>query len=109
MLVNDSRVFFTQLIPVKLQQKWQKDLEAMDSKLGGTVDKPISSLLIMLETPEEMVVLCSAGELYSCHMITLASVHEVFRLHNIFCIHFKWSLTPVIQSLHVAMLTNLYP
>jgi hypothetical protein len=41
--------------------KWQKDLEAIDSKLGGTAEKPISSLLIMLETPEEMVVLCTAG------------------------------------------------
>ena len=51
-----------QLIPTELQDKWQKDLEAIDSKLGGTPDKPISSLLIMLETPGEMVVVCTAGE-----------------------------------------------
>ena len=50
-----------QLIPTDLQEKWQKDLEAIDSKLGGTADKPISSLLIMLETPQEMVVVCTAG------------------------------------------------
>ena len=50
-----------QLIPTDLQEKWQKDLEAIDSKLGGTADKPISSLLIMLETPREMVVVCTAG------------------------------------------------
>ena len=54
-----------QLIPTELQDKWQKDLEAIDSKLGGTPDKPISSLLIMLETPGEMVVVCTAGELIS--------------------------------------------
>ena len=54
-------MLFLQLIPVELQEKWQRYLEAIDSKLGGTTEKPISSLLIMLETPDEMVVLCTAG------------------------------------------------
>ena len=48
--------------------KWQKDLEAIDSKLGGTPEKPISSLLIMLETPDEMVVLCTAGR-FNLHAV----------------------------------------
>ena len=61
-IVDRSVILSLQLIPDELQEKWQKDLEATDSKLGGTADKPISSLLIMLETPEEMVVVCSAGE-----------------------------------------------
>ena len=51
-----------QVIPHELQEKWQKDLEAIDVKLGGTEEKPISSLLLMLETPDEMVVVCTAGE-----------------------------------------------
>ena len=49
-------------IPDHLKEKWQSDLEVIDSKLGGTMDIPISNLLIMLGTPEEMVVLCTAGE-----------------------------------------------
>ena len=50
-----------QVIPEELRSKWQKDVDALDSKLGGTPDKPISSLLLMLETPQEMVVVCTAG------------------------------------------------
>ena len=57
-----SCYFSLQLIPAELQEKWQRDLEAIDAKLGGTAEKPISSLLIMLETPEEMIVLCTAGK-----------------------------------------------
>ena len=53
--------FASQVIPKELQQKWQKELEALDTKLGGTPEKPTESLLIMLEAPEEMVVLCTAG------------------------------------------------
>ena len=50
-----------QVIPEELRIKWQAEVEALDAKLGGAPDKPISSLLLMLEAPEEMVVACSAG------------------------------------------------
>ena len=52
-----------QIIPTELRESWQADLESLNERLGGTVDTPISSLLIMLETPEEMVVLCTTGVL----------------------------------------------
>ena len=52
-----------QVIPKELQQKWQKDLEALDEKLGGTRERPIDSLLVMFEAPDEMVVLCTAGNI----------------------------------------------
>ena len=50
-----------QVIPEELKVKWQAEVEALDAKLGGVADKPISSLLLMLEAPEEMVVVCTAG------------------------------------------------
>ena len=50
-----------QVIPKELRIKWQAEVEALDAKLGGAPDKPISSLLLMLETPEEMVIVCTAG------------------------------------------------
>lgn len=52
---------FLELIPVELRQKWQKELEAIDSKLGGTPEKPISSLLIMLDLASNMLVVCTSG------------------------------------------------
>ena len=64
-----------QLVPTELQQKWQKDLESIDSQLGGTAEKPISSLLIMLETPEEMVVLCTTGECLSGYVPQHAGIN----------------------------------
>ena len=51
----------SQVIPKELQQKWQKELEALDPKLGGTPERPISSLLVTLEAPNAIVVLCTAG------------------------------------------------
>lgn len=33
----------------------------MNALLGGTAESPISSLLLMLETPDLMVVVCTAG------------------------------------------------
>ena len=51
----------SQVIPKELQQKWQKGLEALDEKLGGTRERPIDSLLVMLEVPGALVVLCTAG------------------------------------------------
>lgn len=49
------------MIPEELRRKWQAKVEALDARLGGVPDKPISSLLLMLEAPEEMVVVCTAG------------------------------------------------
>ena len=51
----------SQVIPKELQQKWQKELEALDPKLGGTPERPISSLLVTFEAPNAIVVLCTAG------------------------------------------------
>ena len=51
------------MIPEELRVKWQAEVEALDAKFGGVPDKPISSLLLMLEAPEEMVVVCTAGTL----------------------------------------------
>ena len=50
------------MLPKELREKWQKDVDALNAKLGGTDDKPIDSLLLMLETPKEMVVVCTAGK-----------------------------------------------
>ena len=50
-----------QVIPKELQQKWQKDVEALDSKLGGTAERPITKIRLLLETPQEMVVVCTTG------------------------------------------------
>ena len=49
------------MIPEELRIKWQAEVEALDAKLGGVLDKPISSLLLMLEAPEEMVIVCTSG------------------------------------------------
>ena len=59
-----------QVIPEELRIKWQAEVEALDAKLGGVPDKPISSLLLMLEAPEEMVVICTTG------MVATAIVHH---------------------------------
>ena len=50
-----------QIIPPELRQKWQTRVKALNSKLGGTSEKPISSILLMLETPQQMVVICTSG------------------------------------------------
>ena len=55
----------SQVIPKELQQKWQKEVEALNPKLGGTPERPISALLVVLDVPEEMVVVCTAGEAWS--------------------------------------------
>ncbi len=52
----------TKIIPCELQQKWQHEVEALNAQLGGSAERPISSLLLMLETPENMVVVCTAGD-----------------------------------------------
>ena len=49
------------MIPEELRVKWQAEVETLNAKLGGVPDKPISSLLLMLEAPEGMVVVCTAG------------------------------------------------
>jgi glutaredoxin 3 len=45
-------------VPVGLREKWAKGLKMLDKSLGGD----ISSLLIMIEGPREMIVLCTEGE-----------------------------------------------
>jgi glutaredoxin 3 len=52
---------YVQIIPAELRNKWQQYMEALDSPLGGTADRPISSILVTLETPHSIVVLCTAG------------------------------------------------
>lgn len=58
------------MIPKELREKWQRELETeLGPQLGGTAEKPISSLLMVLDTPgSEMVVPCSVGKyrLYIC-------------------------------------------
>lgn len=50
---------YLSLVPATLLEKWQSQLEGeLDERLGGS----ISSLLVMLSTPLQMVVLCTAGE-----------------------------------------------
>ena len=68
------------MFPDELLEKWQKDLEAIDSKLGGTKEKPISSLLVMLETPDEMVVLCTAGE---CACMCLTCIVYINKINGL--------------------------
>ena len=45
-------------VPAALREKWTKSLKMLDRSLGGG----ISSLLIMVEGPREMIVLCTEGE-----------------------------------------------
>ena len=47
-----------------LREKWQKELYSeLDSKLGGTAERPITGILILLDTPgPDMVVVCSIGK-----------------------------------------------
>ena len=45
-------------VPASFRAKWTKSLQMLDRAVGGG----ISSLLIMLEGPREMIVLCTAGE-----------------------------------------------
>lgn len=45
-------------VPQAFRAKWTNSLGALDKALGGG----ISSLLIMLEGPDTMIVLCTAGE-----------------------------------------------
>lgn len=80
--------FWPQLIPSELRIKWQADLESVNSKVcGSEATKQISSLLIMLETPEEMVVLCSAGKpdilLTRIGTTSIYSIHGKFHLRQI--------------------------
>lgn len=52
---------YLEVIPKELREKWQGNMPQLHEKLGGSLSNPISSLLLMLETPDEMVVVCTAG------------------------------------------------
>ena len=84
------------MIPQKLQQTWQKDLEGLDSKLGGTLEKPISSLLLMLDTPQEMVVVCTAG-VCVCVCVTVYDYECVCVCALYVCVYYRsvWVFTLV--------------
>ncbi len=69
--------FPAQVIPRAVQEKWQKELEAMDAQLGGTKEKPVSSLLVMLEAPEEMVIVCTTGGWGSCGSVAIVLYSRV--------------------------------
>jgi len=50
-----------QLIPKELQEKWQKDVDVLHAKLGGTPERPIEIVIISLDTPDYLTVICAAG------------------------------------------------
>ena len=54
---------YLQVVPKALRDKWQSDLETeLGPKLGGTLARPITAMLILIDTPgTEMTVLCSTG------------------------------------------------
>lgn len=53
---------FPQIIPAELRNKWQQYAEDLDSPLGGTSDRHISSIVITLEVPDAIVVVSTAGQ-----------------------------------------------
>ena len=51
-----------QLIPEELQEKWQKEVDALDAKLGGTPERPIELIIISLDTPDYLTVIRATGQ-----------------------------------------------
>lgn len=60
-LRTPSNEEYLQIIPAELRSKWQQYAEDLDSPLGGTSDRPISSIVITLEVPDAIVVVSTAG------------------------------------------------
>lgn len=74
---------FLQIIPAELRNKWQQYAEDLDSPLGGTSDRPISSIVITLEVPDAIVVVSTAGQsmLYNTNIIApLPAIHVYYML-----------------------------
>ena len=58
-------------------------METLNTSLGGTPSDPISSLLLMLETPEQMVVVCTAGTRHATgDVITLSAFYGFFMIQG---------------------------
>ena len=51
----------SQLIPKEVREKWQKQVDGLDAKLGGTPERPIELMIISLDTPDYLTSVCSAG------------------------------------------------
>ena len=49
----------------EVQEKWQKEVDGLDAKLGGTPERPIELTIVSLDTPDYMTSICSAGA-YIC-------------------------------------------
>ena len=49
----------------EVQEKWQKEVDGLDAKLGGTPERPIELMIVSLDTPDYMTSICSAGA-YMC-------------------------------------------
>ena len=62
----------SQLIPKEVQEKWQKEVDGLDAKLGGTPERPIELTIVSLDTPDYMTSVCSAG----AHVCVLVIVWE---------------------------------
>ena len=72
-----------QLIPKELQEKWQKDVDALHAKLGGTPERPIEIVIISLDTPDYLTVICAAG----VRQLMLGSVGDVGMAQAMFSCH----------------------
>ena len=86
-----SRLIGFQIIPKSLRQKWQERVNQLDSLLGGTRDSPISSILLMLETPLQMVVVCTAGQ---CALQYMESIKTIAAMYSVSgrntCTEYYW-------------------
>jgi len=72
-----------QLIPKELQEKWQKDVDVLHAKLGGTPERPIEIVIISLDTPDYLTVICAAG----VRQLMLGSVGDVGMAQAMFSCH----------------------
>ena len=65
-----SLLLLSQIIPKEVRGEWQESLEAMESSLSAAVGgRPISSLVVTLETPDSILVICTAGQSESSTII----------------------------------------
>ena len=67
-----SLLLLSQIIPEEVRGEWQESLEAMESSLSAAAGgRPISSLVVTLETPDSILVICTAGQPESSAIIAI--------------------------------------
>ena len=59
----------SQIIPADVRGRWQEYLETMGSSLADVTGREISSLVVTLETPDSILVVCTAGQSNTSHIV----------------------------------------